>query len=119
VAAACFAASFFALRWFFSLNGGVPFDIAPIGNFFDLTVVNDTGSSVWIDTCADRRCRNRDGLHDTLKPGAARGAAAWLNDQHGIASVAVFARSGERCLRVRYREGQTEGRAYVSQAVRC
>lgn len=119
VAAACLAGSFLFLRWFFSLNDGEPFDIAPIGSFFDLTVVNDTSSSVRIDPCVDRRCQNRDHLDDTLKPGAARDEAAWLNDQSGVASVAVFTTSGERCLHVRYPRGERTARAYVSQAAEC
>lgn len=62
-------------------------------------------------------------------PGAARtglsvyelppGQAVTPNDQTGVASVAVFTRSGERCLHVTYRAGQARGRIDVSTATNC
>ena len=122
VLAACIAASFLALRWFFSLNGGVPFDIAPLSSFLNLRVVNDTSASVKIEPCPNLHCQasGRD-LVDSLAPGRSRQEAAWPNDLAGVAVVRVTQPSGAviGCLRLPYRKGQKNAQILVSAASPC
>jgi hypothetical protein len=97
------------------------FDLAPLGSFFDLRVENDTGDTVTISDCWGSKCQHSGGgFNDTLRPGAEREEAAWLNATPGVAAVRISRREATvGCLRLHYRKGQEHGQARVSEAAQC
>jgi hypothetical protein len=96
-------------------------DLAPLGSFLDMHVVNDTNATVTIADCWGHDCaRTGDGFDDTLKPQSERDEAAWLNATSGVAAIRVTSASGAvRCLAVSYRRGQQHATRRVSQATPC
>ena len=96
-------------------------DLAPLASFLDLRIENDTGGTVAISDCWGLKCqRSGGGFNDTLKPGAEREEAAWLNATAGVAAIRVTsADGGVRCLVVGYRKGQQHATRRVSQATSC
>jgi hypothetical protein len=96
-------------------------DMAPLGNFLDMHVVNDTDTTVTIADCWGHECaRTGGGFDDTLKPYGDRDEAAWLNASAGIAAVRVTSATGRvSCLAVSYGKGQQHATRRVSEATPC
>lgn len=86
-------------------------DLAPLSDFVDLHVKNDTGRAVTIAGL---------GFRDRLGPESARDEAAWRNSSSGVARIRVLS-SGRTlgCLAIRYRKGQQHATALVSAAAPC
>jgi hypothetical protein len=98
------------------------YDPAPLSEFFDLRIVNDTSQTVKIEPCWNPTCGDRTGMPtDTLKPGSYRDEAAWLNNVGGTVAVAVLPPgSGTmRCVRVHFVRGQQNGIVQASAAQAC
>jgi len=95
-------------------------DLAPLGDFYDLRVDNDTASTVTIGPCWGSKCQHLDGITDTLNPGAHRDEALWGNETPGLAALQI-SRDGTivGCLYLHYRKGQTHGHAQISGASPC
>jgi hypothetical protein len=115
-------AGVFFFAWFFSQNGGVPFDFTPISAFFDVQVNNNTSRPVTIADCYGRDCKSGIGVsfRDTLDPWTGRGEAAWNNDTGGLAEIRVS--SGTKtigCFKIRFRKGQQHATVNVTSAMPC
>ena len=94
-------------------------DQAPLGSFFDLRIVNDTTGTVQVTACFRAACR-KPLASDTIKPGAYRDEAAWLNASGGVAFVRVaFGGAQLRCFAEPYRKGQEHGVIHISAARAC
>jgi hypothetical protein len=96
-------------------------DVAPLGSFLDMHVVNDTDATVTIAACWGHDCaRVGGGFKDTLKPHSNRDVAGWLNATAGIAAIRITsAGGGVSCLAVRYSKGQQHATRRVSEATPC
>lgn len=98
-------------------------DPAPLSEFFDLTVVNDTGHSLRFQPCWDVRCTDTTGMPiDTLAPGASRRTAPWSNSVGGTVGLREIALDSGKvvgCLTIRFKKGQENGTAALSLARPC
>lgn len=96
------------------------FDLAPLNDFYDLSVQNDSAAPVTISACWGAKCHHLDGPKSTLKPGAQRDMAFWGNETSGLAALNI-SRDGTTvgCLYLPYAKGQKHGQAQVSAASPC
>jgi hypothetical protein len=106
--------------FFSGCGGNAVLDLAPLSDFYDLRVQNDTASEVTVGPCWGSKCQHLDGIKTTLRPGAHRDMAFWGNETSGLAALQI-SRDGTAvgCLYLRYRKGQTHGQAQVSAASPC
>jgi hypothetical protein len=95
-------------------------DLAPLQDFMDLRVVNDTDKTVTIADCWGACQRNGGDFEDKLLPYHEREEAAWNNATPGVAAVRV-SRGGATvgCFRVRYRKEQQQAVARISEVKPC
>jgi hypothetical protein len=96
-------------------------DLAPLEDFLDMRVVNDTAATVTIADCWGHNCaRTGGGFDDTLNPYSERDEAAWANATSGVAAIRVTsARGGVSCLAVSFTKGQLHATRRVSEATPC
>ncbi len=107
---------------FAGCGGNAALDLAPLGDFLDLQINNNTAQIVTIEDCWGAHCDRSigSGFKDILRPNGQRYEAAWDNATAGIARVRVL-RAGRTfgCFAVPYRKGQMHATVLVSNAAPC
>jgi hypothetical protein len=101
-------------------NQGI-LDQAPLANFVDVRVVNDSAETVEVTGCWDRHCHDtKTMLTDSIRPSQYRDEALWNNSDPGVGAVR-FHRGGSTvgCVAFRWRKGQEHATLSASQATPC
>jgi hypothetical protein len=96
-------------------------DPAPLSDFVDVRVINDTAQTVAVTGCWDRHCHDTKGMPtDSIQPSRHRDEALWNNSDPGVGAVRLRGDGSTLgCVTFRWHRGQEHATLSASQALPC